>query len=82
MRNHKEVGDEAELGLSVCENLANIRKRMNLTQTEVARRLGASRTHLSHLERGGASQVPLSTLVAWGRILGVELGIQFAPKEN
>jgi transcriptional regulator with XRE-family HTH domain len=82
MRNTNEVGDEAQVGLRVCESLANIRKLSRIGQAEVARRLGVTRAHISALERGTVTQVPFTTLVAWARVLGVELDIRFTAKES
>lgn len=82
MRSTDKVGDEAEVGIRLAGSLRDIRKLSKMTQADVARQLGVVRAHISAMECGRVKQVPLSTFVAWGRILGIELNITFDPRRS
>ena len=58
--------------------LAGIRKRLGLTQVEVAARMGISQSDLSKLERRGDLRV--STLESYAKALGVELRVLVGSK--
>lgn len=52
--------------------LVSNRKRMNLTQTAVAIRLGLSQNRISHLEKN-ADEISFKQLLSWCAVLELEL---------
>jgi predicted XRE-type DNA-binding protein len=55
--------------------LAEVRKERNVTQVEIARRLGVGQPRISQLERGDPNRVELSTLRAYIEALGGHLEV-------
>lgn len=54
-------------------NLAQVRKERDLTQTEVAERMGVSQKRVSELERGNPGAIQRDTLRRYIESLGGEL---------
>lgn len=54
------------------------RKRLNLTQDQLAARVGIDQTRLSQIELGGGQGVPLDVWVALGVALGRPLAVSFS----
>lgn len=52
-----------------CENLRHARRRLGLNQTELAERLGATASFVSHLEKG-SRQPSIEMLIKLSRVLG------------
>jgi predicted XRE-type DNA-binding protein len=50
--------------------LADLRRRSNLTQRQVAQRMGVRQERVSAIERGGLDALQLSTLIAYAEAIG------------
>jgi DNA-binding XRE family transcriptional regulator len=66
----------------VCRLLREEREAQQMTQTEVARRLGMWAPTLSRLERGRRDAYPLPVLVAYAEVVGVKLSAILARAEE
>lgn len=65
-------------GSSLNRKLASLRKAAGLTQSQIAERLGTSRTHISRLESENSDVSPaVSTVQAYAKAVGYELEINF-----
>jgi DNA-binding XRE family transcriptional regulator len=82
MRNAEDLGKEVQVVVGVGRDLAMVRQRSKMTQDMVARRLGASRSTIAKMERGGSPQIPLVTLIRWAWALGVDLNVSFTAKDT
>lgn len=58
--------------------LIKARKRLNLSQTDLGRKLGLPQSHISKIEKGDVN-IRLSSLVDMARLLGLE--VVLVPKE-
>jgi DNA-binding Xre family transcriptional regulator len=72
----RRAGVEATRPARAPIDLADLRRRMGLTQVQMARRVGISQSDLSKLER--RKDIRLSTLDAYTRALGGRLRLLFA----
>ena len=53
----------------------------DVTQVEVAQRLGKAQSHVSDVCRGENSDLPLETTRAWARLFGVQVEDLFPARE-
>lgn len=65
----------------VIDELATARREANLSQTEVAARMGTSQSVVARLESGGID-ARLSTLQRYAAAVGHELQLGIRPKED
>ncbi len=62
--------------------LGYLRKRRGLSQKEVARRLGVSRSRVSQLETASGLSLTLEGLARYAQALGLSLRLEFADEEG
>lgn len=55
--------------------LGEVRKRLHLSQNEVAERMGVSQARVSAIETATLRDIKVSTLVAYAEALGGRLGV-------
>jgi transcriptional regulator with XRE-family HTH domain len=72
---HGVVYETTDRAIALGEQIRCAREAQNLTQAELARRMGTVQSAIARLEMGG-SDVKLGTLVRLRRALGVELDIK------
>lgn len=76
-------GYEQELEkLGLVDALIALRERQDLTQEELARRLGVSQPFIAKLERAETHNFTLDTLIRIVRALNGELAIHVKPKRS
>jgi len=68
---------EKEFEKDVRKYLVHERKRLKLSQTDVAKKLGKDFTWVSHFERGKI-RLRMDTFVAYVNALGLEVQIDYA----
>jgi transcriptional regulator with XRE-family HTH domain len=68
--------------LSIGTQLAQRRKTLNLSQTDLARKAGISRATLDALENGRAGELGYTKLTKLLAALGLELKLQVASSER
>src|ERR1700754_1920498 len=73
----RESYEDARTRRLVIKTLAWIRKALNISQTDMARRMGTSQSALSEIEKG-MKDPRLSTLQRMARSLGVELQVSIS----
>ena len=71
--------DEADAEYSVIEALVRARNEANLSQAELAKRLGTTQSAVARLEAGGVSP-SISTLRRYAAATGSRLEFQLVPK--
>ena len=71
--------DEADAEYTVIEALIRARNDANLSQAELAKRLGTTQSAIARLEAGGVSP-SLSTLSRYAAATGNRLRLQLVPK--
>lgn len=59
--------------------IRRLRRRLGLTQTELAERIGAHQSFVSNLERGNVKNPRVSTLVRLAHALNANVEISFSP---
>src|SRR5690242_19926731 len=70
--------EDARARSSLVRSLAGLRTSAELTQTDIAARMGTSQSAVSELE-GGATDPRLSTLQRYARAVGVHLALSISP---
>ena len=75
VREHEALEEE----FSLVEALIDARSRSNLTQEQIAERMGTSRTAVVRLE-GGKSNPSLNTLRRFAEATGTRLRVSFEPE--
>lgn len=63
-------------------NLRNVRRRMDITQEDLAEKSGVSRATISYLESGAATDTTVSTLTKLADALGLEVSELFLPNSS
>lgn len=79
-----EIASAVALRENVADGVFEIMESQNVSQADLARRLGKSRAHVCRILGGGAN-LTLDTLAALSAALGCELKVQFsttAAKQN
>lgn len=71
--------EKADAEFAVIEALVNARSRANLTQLELARRLGTTQSAIARLE-GGRVSPSLSTLRRYAEATGAKLRIELVTR--
>ena len=74
-RTQVEIGAQALVNLSRAHRLADMRKRLGLTQAEVADRMNVRQERVSAIERAKVDTSELRTLAAYINALGGRLEI-------
>lgn len=75
----RQVYEEEKRALSIGLELANQRKRIGLTQAQVAKKIGTSTPQLSRTERR-PENVNMRTLMRYAEAVGMELDIKLVAK--
>ena len=70
------------MDVSLSELVVIYRKRLNLTQAELAKRAGVSRNYISLIERGHIENVTLNVYHAVCRELGFDIQFNFVEKKQ
>lgn len=70
-----EAGAEVLVGVSRAHRLADMRKRLGLTQAEVASRMNVRQERVSAIERAKVDASELRTIAAYVRALGGRMEI-------
>lgn len=63
-------------------NLRAVRRQMDITQDELAKKSGVSRATISYLESGVATDAAVSTLTKLASALGISVRELFLPNES
>jgi DNA-binding phage protein len=75
----RQAFEEETKALSIGLQLANQRKRIGLTQAQVAKKIGTSTPQLSRTERR-PENVNMRTLMRYAQAVGMELDIKLVAK--
>lgn len=73
----KEAYQEATLALELAKRITALRKKLRITQAELARRMGTKQQAISRLEKGDYEGFTLKTLEKIAAVTNTELEIQF-----
>lgn len=73
--------ERADEEFTLIEALIRARTAANLTQTELAERLGTSQSAVARMEGGGVSP-SVATLRRYAKATGTRLKIEFVPVES
>ena len=63
-------------------NLRNVRRQLDVTQEDLAKKSGVSRATISYLESGAATDTTVGTLTKLAEALGIEVSALFLPSES
>ena len=63
-------------------NLRNVRRSLDVTQEDLAKKSGVSRATISYLESGAATDTTVSTLTKLADALGIDVSALFLPHES
>ena len=63
-------------------NLRSVRRSLDVTQDELAKKSGVSRTTISYLESGVAQDTTVGTLAKIAEALGIEISELFLPRQS
>jgi DNA-binding XRE family transcriptional regulator len=77
----REAYEEATLALNLAEKITSLRKKLRMTQSELARRMGTKQQAISRLENGDYEGFTLKTLEKIAAVTDTELEIQFRSKK-
>ena len=77
-----EVYDELSGDYALVRELLRARLGAGLTQEEVARRRGTTKSAVSRLESGGAHSPSVATLRRYAQAAGCEVEIRFVPARS
>lgn len=80
MGNRRSLGRDTKLNKSVGNELAGIRNRLELTQDQIAKKMGISQHAVSDIETAD-SEITLTKLVRYAEALGVSLHLKLPSKE-
>lgn len=75
----KEAYDELEREYSLVRELISARSRAGLTQEEVARSMGTTKSAVSRLEAMGKHSPSVTTLEKYARAVGCQVEIRLIP---
>ena len=71
---YKKISDEFDVEYKVAVELHNARERAQLTQTQLAERMGTTQSVVSRIERG--VNVSLETLARYANACGAKLDVR------
>lgn len=77
----RKAYEEATLALNLARKITSLRKKLRLTQSELAKMMGTKQQAVSRLERGDYEGFTLKTLERIAAVTQTELEIQFRPKK-
>lgn len=75
----REKIESAVQRLKVISQIVELREKLNLTQTELARRIGVSQPFIARIENDEASNLSLETLIRIVDALNGEIDIRIRP---
>ena len=65
--------------MEITQELVRIRERQNLTQHQIAAKMGVSQPLVARLERGDAPNLKLGTLIRYAAAAGSSVSVTFKP---
>jgi predicted transcriptional regulator len=71
--------EEADERLRLAERLREMREKQDLSQEEVANRIGTKRSVIARLEKPGYQKYTLTTLKRVARAMGYSIRVEFVP---
>lgn len=77
-----ELDDKDRLKLAIAHEISNVISRRKLTQTEVARIIGADQAKVSSLTRGRLKGFSLERLVAYLLCLGYDIDVHISQQRE
>lgn len=73
---YERVSEEFDIEYRVASGLQDARKRKNLTQSQLAERMGTTQSVVSRVERG--SNISMETLARYAAACGARLDVRIA----
>ncbi|MBI3950721.1 MAG: helix-turn-helix domain-containing protein [Acidobacteria bacterium] len=77
-RAYRDEAPKVDLGVTI----ALARERRSLTQTQLARHVGARKHEINDIEMGNLDEVPLALLNRIAQVLGLRLIVKLAPDKK
>jgi len=73
---YDRVSEEFDIEYQIARDLQSVRKRKNLTQSQLAERMGTTQSVVSRVERG--SNVSIETIARYATACGAQLKVKIA----
>lgn len=77
----REAYEEATLALKLAGKITSLRRKLRITQSELAKQMGTKQQAISRLEKGDYEGFTLKTLEKIAAVTDTELEIQFRPRK-